>query len=786
MIDKNRLLTSTAFACGLLISACPASAQSARADEAPVAPEAAASDSDEIVVTARRRAENLQDVPIAVTALSGDMLAERGINDATQLNQLVPGLRIEAFNSPTALNVGIRGVRPSEIAPGQDPSVGVVVGDVSYGFTIGISPLMFDLESIQALKGPQGTLFGRNTTGGVLILTPARPTDELSGSLTAGATFFDGGTGMQATGVLNVPIAEGLAIRAATDYEDHDGYVRNVTNPATAAFYQTIPTTGPAHFRRLNDLGQLSWRLGALLQPANGIESYFLYQGTRLRTNGAAYAPTAVRPGSGATAIFNGANGRPDILAEFSRIQQLQKENFWSAQANERTFARLDQWSVSNTTSVELSDSITVKNILGYRDFNRNDQQDLEGFPFQVLDVSIPDDGHEFVEDLQLQGESPNFDWTVGLFYTNQKIIRNNTRVVLNGADVGYAENLAKADSYAAYAQATWRIPGLESVSFTGGLRYTHDRRRFAHENYRGRVVPGGACALRVNGLPLPNNDCVVEGDATYDTPTWLLSAAYQADPDTLLYASYSRGYRAGGFNYTATSDVDFGPFNPEYVDAFEFGLKRDWNFGNSGLLRTNFSIYHSQYKDIQRFVVPTGGILPSIVNASSASIDGGEAEIMFRPTKAFELGLNYAYTRPKYKGFLTAQGDFSGNEFAQVSRHQLTLSGSIGLPIPAHLGELSLRGDYYYQSRIFYTDTAQGAAFGPLESQSQKAYGILNLGLNWKGFMGSPVDVSVFVNNATGTEYRPFGIVVYNSIGYNAATLGDPRVIGVQTTFRF
>src|SRR5690606_14467129 len=119
-------------------------------------------------------------------------------------------------------------------------------------------------------------------------------------------------------------------------------------------------------------------------------------------------------------------------------------------------------------------------------------------------------------------------------------------------------------------------------------------------------------------------NACVLNGEATYNTPTWLLSAAYQADPRTLFYASYSRGYRAGGFNYTATSDIDFGPFDPEYVDAFELGLKRDWNFGNGNSLRTNLSIYHSQYRDIQRFVVPAGGILPSIVNASSASIDGG------------------------------------------------------------------------------------------------------------------------------------------------------------------
>lgn len=785
MKPGNRLLTSTAFACVMVMGASPARAQPAAPAEAPVETGTAAAQTDDIVITARRRAENLQDVPIAVTALSGDLLAERGLNDATQLNQLVPGLRIEAFNSPTSMNIGIRGVRPSEIAPGQDPSVGVVVGDISYGFTIGISPLLFDLDSVQAIKGPQGTLFGRNTTGGVLVIQPARPTSRLEGSVTAGVTMFDGGQGVQATGILNLPVAEGIALRAAVDFEDRDGYVRNVTNPATSAFYQTIPNTGPANFRRLNDINQLAWRLGALFE-FGAVESYFLYQGTRLRTNGTAYAPTAVRPGSGATFIFNGANGRPSITDEFNRIQALQRSDFWTAQANERVFARLDQWSVSNVTEVQLGRGLTLKNIIGYRDFDRFEQQDLEGFPFQVLEASIPDDGREFVEELQLQGSSDQLEWVVGLFYSNQVIQRDNNRVVLNGADIGFSENHTEADSYAAYAQATWRIPGWEGFSLTGGFRFTHDRRSMSHTSFRGRLDNQGACNLSSNGVPFPADACVIEGEASYDTPTWQFSAAYQADPDTLLYASYSRGYRSGGFNYTATGPADFGPFDPEYVDAFELGLKRDWRFDNGGFLRTNIAVFHSDYRDIQRLVVPPNGILPAIVNATTASIDGGEIELLFRPTRAVQFGVNYAYVRPNYKNFLTGLGDFSDNEFAQVSRHQISLSGRIDLPVADSIGEISLRGDYYYQSRIYYSDTAQGAAFGPRDSQSQPGYGILNLGLDWRRVAGSPIDLNFFVNNVLETEYRPFGIVVYNSIGYNAATIGDPRVFGLQASYRF
>jgi len=781
MSYKIKLLTATMLC---TLAATPAFAQPEAATPSPVA--AAARDEGDIVVTARRRAENQQDVPIAITSLGGDLLQARGITDATQLNQLVPALRVEAFNSPSSMNIGIRGVRPSEIAPGQDPSVGVVFGDISYGFTIGISPLMYDLESIQVLKGPQGTLFGRNTTGGVMILTPRRPTDRLEGMASAGMSFFDGGMGVQGTAALNVPLSDGIAVRAAVDYNNHGGYVRNVTNPATAAFYQTIPNTGPGHMRRLNDIDQLAWRIGVLFRPAPGIESYFLYQGARLRGDGTAYSPTAVRPGSGATFIFNGVGGRPSITQEFARIQQIQEDDFWSAEANERTFVRLDQWSVSNTTSIEIAPGITLKNIIGYRDFDRNEEQDLEGFPFQVLEASIPDYGHEFVEELQIQGTSAQLDWVAGLFYSNQVIDRDNNRVVLNGADIGFAENHTVADSYAAYAQATWRIPGLDRFSLTGGLRYTHDKRRMDHSSFSGRLNNTGNCALRSGGVLLPANACILIGEATYDTPTWLLSAAWQVDPDTLLYASYTRGYRAGGFNYTATAREDFGPFNPEYVDAFELGLKRDWRLGGDATLRTNVALFHSNYRDIQRFVVPPAGILPAIVNASTASIDGGEIELVLRPARGVQIGVNYAYVRPNYEDFVTGQGDFSNNEFAQVSRHQLSINGSVRLPVPASLGEVSLRADYYYQSRVYYSDTSQGVDFGPLESQSQKAYGILNLGIDWNGAFGSGLDLNLFVNNATATEYRPFGVVVYKSIGYNASTLGDPRVFGVRGTIRF
>src|SRR5829696_1631391 len=180
---------------------------------------------EQVVVTARRREEQQQDVPVAVTALGADFLNQNAIVKIVDLNGKVPALRIDSFNSPSYTNVGIRAQRSPNVAPGQDSAVGYYFDEVNYGFPVGLNQQMFDLQSVEVVKGPQGTLFGRNTTGGALLVSSARPDTAFGGNASAGFTSYESGTGYTVTGVVNLPVSDQLQLRAAANTIQRDGYV---------------------------------------------------------------------------------------------------------------------------------------------------------------------------------------------------------------------------------------------------------------------------------------------------------------------------------------------------------------------------------------------------------------------------------------------------------------------------------------------------------------------------------------------------------------------------------
>ncbi len=745
-------------------------------------PAAEVSAIEEVMVTARRKQERQQDVPLAVTALSGTFLEDNSINALSDLNSHVPALHVDNFNSPTTTNIGIRAVRSTDIAPGQDSAVGVYVAEVNFGYTIGVSQTMYDMQSVEVLKGPQGTLFGRNTTGGAMLLTPARPTGETGYSLSAGSSFFEGRSGYTGVGVLNLPVSADLWLRAGVSLINRDGYLTNVASRTDTAGYQMSPSVGMTNFKPLNDDQSTSWRLSALWRPAEAVESYFLYQGSHLNANGIGYSINALNPQGYTALVFNGVT-LPSAQEAYDRIQAERARDFWSTESNINSFNRLDMHVVSNATTWNIDDGLLLKNIVGYRHFERDDSIDFDGLPLQVLEVRHPDSGHEFSEELQMQGKSAGgaFDWVAGLYYAGQVIDRRSTQVVLAGAPITTPVDTDNK-TYAAFAQATWRVPSVEGLSLTGGLRYTRDERK--QENRRIGADPN-TCLLTSGGQALPADDCVLRGEAHYDEPTYSLSADYKFDRDTLVYLAHRRGYRSGGFDYAATDTETFGPFKPEFVTDFELGLKKDWRLGDS-LLRTNVAAYTQDYKDIQRFISRPGQPAVGVTNAASATISGGELELTFMPFDGLSLSGFYGLVFAEYDDFLTGEGDFSDNQFAQAPREQLSLSGDWRLPIETRYGNVHLRADWYHQTRVFYTDTAQGPDYGPAGSQYQKAYGLLNLSLAWNSIVGSDFDLSLFARNVGETKTKPFGVQLYRSLGYNISSIGDPRVIGLELNYRF
>ncbi len=751
------------------------------ATPAAVAPAPIASSIEEVIVTARRKEEKQQEVPLAITALSGDFLEKNAVVQLSDLNSYVPALHIDNFNSPTTTNIGIRAVRSTDIAPGQDSAVGVYMAEFNYGYTVGISQLMFDMQSVEVLKGPQGTLFGRNTTGGAMLFTPTRPDTETGYSANIGTSFFEGRHGVNAGAVFNVGVSDTLQLRAGFNVIDRDGYVRNAASRTNTTDYQTVPSVGMTDFEPLNDDRSGGWRLAALWTPTEQLESYTLYQGARVNTNGIGYSINALNPAGYVNAVFNGVT-QPSAQDAYDRVRALQDADFWSTESNINTFSRLQMHVLSNATTWQFSDRVALKNVVGYRYFKRDDSIDFDGLPLQILEVRHPDTGREFSEELQLQGSTENglFDWVAGLYYAQQSIERRTSQIVLGGP---LAQTPVDADnrSYAAFVQGTWRLP-VDGLSATAGLRYTRDERE--QENRRYYDI-SGACFLSAGGVTLPDDNCVFRGKTSYEEPTYSLSLDYKLDRDTMLYFANRRGYRSGGFDYAAQTLETFGPFAPEFVTDFEIGLKKDWRFGDS-LLRSNLAAYTQEYKDIQRFVSRPGIPGVGVINAATARINGGEMELTLIPFDGLAITGFYALTFAEYRDFVTGEGDFTDNEFAQVPREQFSLAFDYKLPLDADLGDVNLRADWYHQTHIFYADTAQGPDYGNHDSQGQAAYSMVNLSLNWSSVARSNVDLSLYVRNLTNEEVKPFGVLMYRSLGYNLSTIGEPRVIGLGLSYRF
>lgn len=737
---------------------------------------------EEVTVTARRRAERQQDVPIAITALSDDFLKRNAIVNLTDLNGKVPALTIDNFNSISYTNIGIRANRSANVAPGQDSAVGYYFNEVNFAFPVGINLQMFDLQAAEILKGPQGTLFGRNTTGGAVLLSSVRPGEHFEGSTAVDLTYFDGRSGATGTAVLNVPVSDAVAFRFAAQAVRRDGYVRNLANAQQIGSYEIQPFTGQASGKPMNNDNRTAWRASMLWQPAAGVENLLTYQGSRLRTRGMAYSLTAVNAAGFANLATGGA-----AVATFNRRQAQQADDFWTTEVGGHAFNELDDHAVMNTTTWQLSDSLLLKNVAGWRRFDLHDMISISGMPYQVLDAAINDMGHEWSEELQLQGQNGSIDWVAGLFYSRQHIEHPNSTLALPqfGAPPSDNGSLARNQSRAVFAQGTWKIPALAGLGLTAGVRQTKDTREMSA--YKFASSTRTTCTLaNAAGVRLPPGACLLEGSTDYSRVTYNLTVDYKLDADTLVYLAHRKGYRAGGFNYTPDNPQTFGPFDPEDVKDWEVGLKRDWKLGDA-VLRTNLAVYSQDYAGIQRFSSPvTNPSSFSVINAADASIDGGELEVTFLPVRGLELSAYYSHIKADFKEFVTGAGNFSDNEFAQVPKHQYSMRARYTLPLPGTVGKVSLQADYSHRSEVFFVDTAEGPNDGPRASLGQDGFGLLNLRADWEGAFSPSLDLSFYVKNATAEEYNTFGILLYNSLGYNIGLIGEPRVYGLQGTFRF
>jgi iron complex outermembrane receptor protein len=730
---------------------------------------------EEVIVTSRRVEESQQNVPLAVTALTSDALQAAGVTNLSEL-KTVPSFTLSPLTGrPTSLTVQLRGQRNSDATSTVDPAVGVYFAEVPIMRAYGIGALSaLDVQSMEIVKGPQGTLFGRNTTGGALLITPNAPTQQIEGSIGLGVGNYNRRT---AELMFNAPITDTTAGRIAVRTAQHDGYIDNRSG-----------------FSDINDEDSIAARASLLWEPTDTATNttYFDYfnhdshSGAKL---------VAVAPGPSQIRTVYGNAAVDGALAEANN------SDFWSTRSLGDPKTSAKGLGFTNITSYELSDSLAIKNILGFRKVEAVEKS-LEP-SMATLPVTVSNNSAEtkqYSEELQLQGSADRLEWIVGLFLfkeESKELVAQRALSPVWPPTIGPSINDIEVEnqSRSVFGQGTYEL--TDSLSLTLGARWTEDKRELDTLNsidYRNPAAP--VCNLTANNVPplIRLSPCSKNVSEDFSAPSYNISLDYKIDTNQLIYVAHRSGYRSGGFTSTAQRPLQYEPFDKETVKDIELGYKADLDIFDSPL-RFNAAYYYSDYKDIQRNVgelAPGSSVVVNTVkNAGSATIQGLELETTWLPADAVEVRLFYAYTDAGYDDFKsrTSAGavlDLSSNEFAPVPKHQGGLGVTYTQPL-GEAGELRFMVDGYWQSEI------AGNVINKLNGTNidipgafQAGYSLYNARISWDNIFGAPLTVSLWGKNLTDTEYYAGNTTQYETLGLTSGYFGEPRTFGIDAKYSF
>ena len=724
--------------------------------------EAATPGLQEVVVTARRHEEPLQSVPIAVSAFDGEALERDQVHSLSDLQMFVPSATVSGYQNRNQEFFTLRGQGETGLAVGGGVGGGpAVVGYLSEVPTPIAGPgLYYDLASVQVLKGPQGTLFGRNTTGGAILFEPVRPTYTVNGYGQVTVGDYDR---VEAQGAVNIPLIDDkLAIRVAGQKGGRAGYTTDVVS-------------GIDYDNRNFEAA----RIGLLFQPDGQFENYFLANYVTYKEHGPGEILIAANPAINPALL-------PYLAAQRSRgVRATQLDVH---ELNQGKFQNL-----INKSAFKIDDDLTVRNIVSDSRRQTRRQDDEDGTPLIIQDSLGSDPGtwnvdlRTITEELQVQGKSfaRRLEWQTGGYYED---IRNGgpqtfTQQYSPTFYVRSFDNRSASSSRGLYGQGTVHLDALlEGLNTTAGYRQTWDR-IYSGSGIGGGATPTSACFI---GPDLAH--CFKDDRSHSDGTSYNFGVDYQLSKGTLLYVARRQGYKQGGFNLIASilGDKTYFAYKPEYVKDVEFGVKADWSLGTVRG-RTNLAIYESKYTDAQvlSVAIVAGGPQGITVNAAKATIRGAEIENLLRPYRNLELNLSYSNLDAAYDRYITPTGiDVSHTPYPYAPREKVVAGGRLRLPVNEAAGEVWLGASYAYQSSIYVGITAFGRGVSPVSTQA--SYGLLNLRLEWSEIYGSRADLAIFATNVTDKVYTTTVEDLYNANGASVATYGEPRMIAGSVRYRF
>ena len=764
-----------------------------------------------ITVTAQRREESLQDAPIAITAIAGADLASAGISTAADLSGLVPALEIQPAASGKA-NFYLRGVGGLTGNSLSDPAVAFNFNDVYISRPQGTGGHFFDLDRVEVLKGPQGTLYGRNATGGAINVIPARPqVGEVSGYATAAYGNYDH---VQAEGALNLPLGDRAALRAAASYVKHDGYMSDGTS----------------------DQDDLSTRLSLRLEPSDIVNITIV--GDYFRGRGLGTGSTIISNTGGRFTLDDRVGlGDPRAQAVYASTYVFPAGNTLRGLPTNTQFVHNDNFGISATINVETSlGQLTF--IPAYRN---NDGSSVTFSPgFYIAEQSSND---QFSAELRLASDdTERLSYILGAYYFDDAgdtpVFNTNSQYNASFQSFDYS-----SQSYAGFARLNYNV--TEDLTLTLGGRYTSEERAFSGVNqtvnrfclippftfsqcpgapnfaFGLTSIPSAFINLSGNGvLPFPlagGTAAFVEGfdpdrfqvqlytriandsSATFDKFTWRVGADYDLTPDNMLYASFETGFKSGGFFFSPTTNI----YQPETIDAFTLGSKNSF-MGNT--VRLNLEAFYWTYQDQQvshlGSALPPGSTQPVTIfpteNVGRAVFKGIEIEAEAMATDTTRLGATVQYLDAEYKSFVY---NVPSNSPPQTGcRTASTGAATIGLdcsgfrPPNAPEWVVRLSGEQTFPlgngadivldtSATFQSETLAGLEFLPVELQAD--YWLVDANLTYR----APSDrffISAYVRNMFNETVFTNAFPPPLTSGLFVAPLRAPRTYGVRAGFNF
>lgn len=752
---------------------------------------------EEVVVTARKREESLQSTPIAISAFSGDRLAALGITKINRLQDISPNLVFQ--NTPSNSGVGsnaavfIRGIGQKDFAPTTEPGVGIYVDGVYLARTVGSVFDMIDIERVEVLRGPQGTLFGRNTIGGAISVTTKAPDENFSGEVDA---KFGTDNREDFRGAINIPLTDTIFMRASASSFKQDGYVDR-------------PWDG-------NDLGNVDNVAGRLTfrwLASDTLTFDLAGDYSKDKTNGPPVVITRIdtpdiTPDSFATghnAFAGGGNpfncfapGAPDACYNDADLGG-KSTNY----GNGLNFSDIKTQGISLTMNWETS-LFDVKAIIAGRSINGTFAQDRDGAVQIVGTPLTPDpdgpvmnpinqvydiyDQDQFSAELQLQGDAfdDRLKWLVGLYYFEEsgKNINPNDFFPVSIQSGGHFDY----NSQAVFGQATYNI--TEPLSLTVGLRYTEDDRDYKPDQYIEELPLGSLgfpCFVPDFHIPCEVGDRIVPYETVNNSgeeTTPYVNLAYEYSDELMVYASYSKGYKGDGFTQRVfPPEPSLPTFKPEYVDSYEVGMKTELM---DGAVRVNTALFYTDYSDLQLLVADATRIGPFTTNAGDATMKGAELEVNWIPADGWRFDLGAGYLDAGYDSLsegAVAAGLTEDSPFTLVSKWNAYAALEKWVYLPNN-SSLVPRLEWNWRDD-FYTN-ANGIPFRPgvADPLYQPDYSIYSFSVAWN----SPEDaysVRAGVDNIGDEKYRIFGDY-QPGFGFDMEAFDRGRQWYVQASYKF